>query len=277
MNTAKLKQILIKILLYFLLILVAVYTAFPFYWSLITSFKTTEEVLRYPATFFPETFTWDNYINLFQDMPWFSYIGNTLITTFAITFGNMFFGCLSAYAFAKFKFRGKNILLQVFYFSMMMPGIVMLIPQFIVTMTLGLLDSLFGVILPGCVGVYSMLFIRQFLLSTPKEIGEAAEIDGAGRFLVFTMYLRMILPGVATLGLFSFNGAWNAYLWPSIVLMDERVWVLSIALKNYSAYYTDNFGPLMAASIIVIIPVLILFLITQKFFVNNITFTGLKL
>lgn len=159
----------------------------------------------------------------------------------------------------------------------MMPGIVMLIPQFIATLKLGLMDNLLGVILPGCVGVYSMLFIRQFLLTTPKDIGEAAELDGAGRFRIFLIYLRMVLPGIATLGLFSFNGAWNAYLWPSIVLMDERTWVLSIALKNYSAFYTDNFGPLMAGSIVVILPVLALFLVAQKFFVNNITFSGMKL
>lgn len=281
-----------KVAVFLLMALVGVIMLLPFYWSLMTSFRDNSEIMRLPISLFPKKFTLFHWIHLFQDYPWGKYFFNSFFVTILGVFTNLFFGSMAAYSFSKIRFKARSMILKVFTASMMLPGIIMLIPQYLVVAKFpfvncnnilgqggtGFLNTYWGLILPGAVGVYGVLFMRQFFMTTPDEIGEAARVDGAGEIKIFaSLYLRMVVPGLMTLGVFTFSAYWNSFLWPSLVLVsDQTKWVLPIALKNYQVLYTDNYGPLMAGSVFITIPVFIVFLFTQKYYITNITFAGIK-
>ena len=205
------------------------------------------------------------------------YFMNTVFMTAVGLFTNLFFCSLAAYALAKFRFPGRRIIHGIFLASMMIPGIVLLVPQYLITYRLGLVDSFAGAILPGAVGIYGVFFMYQFYVGVPSDMAEAARIDGAGELRIFLqIYIRMVVPGLITLGIFTFNSYWNSFLWPNIVLIDTDKTVLAVALKNYNIYYTENMGPLMAGSIVIVIPVFLVFVFGQKYIVNNMSFSGLK-
>ena len=265
-----------KTVVYLLLIVIAFFMVLPFYWSFVSSVRPNSESIL-DVSFWPKEWTWEHYQNIFIDIPLAQYFLNTAIITAMGMFTNLFFCSLAGYALAKFRFPGRNIILNIFLISMMIPGIVFLVPQYIVTAKLGFVDTFWGVVLPGAIGVYGILFIRQFFLSIPNDFAESARLDGAGELRIFVqIYFRMVIPGLITLGIFTFNSYWNSFLWPNIVLMDESKAVLSVALKNYQIFYSDNMGPLMACSILMGIPVFIVYIVGQKYFVNNMSFSGIK-
>ena len=259
----------------------------PFIWSIIASFTSANDLEGNGFRFFYGAFTFENWIELFKNN-WTLYIFNTLFIAFMEIFLQLLFCSMAAYAFAKYDFYGKKVLYKVMLFSMMLPGIVTLIPQFIVTTSLpffqfdifgnrlgpGLHNSLFGVILPNAVSIYGILFLRQFFTNLSDEIGDAARIDGASGFRVFMIYFKMALPGIMTLGLFTFVSTWSSYLWPSLILFDQSKFTLGQALQEYQV--SASTGEMMAGSLISLIPIVVLFMFTQKYFLKQTTYTGIK-
>ena len=259
----------------------------PFIWSIIASFTSANDLEGNGFRFFYGAFTFENWIELFKNN-WTLYIFNTLFIAFMEIFLQLLFCSMAAYAFAKYDFYGKKVLYKVMLFSMMLPGIVTLIPQFIVTTSLpffqfdifgnrlgpGLHNSLFGVILPNAVSIYGILFLRQFFTNLSDEIGDAARIDGANGFRVFMIYFKMALPGIMTLGLFTFVSTWSSYLWPSLILFDQSKFTLGQALQEYQV--SASTGEMMAGSLISLIPIVVLFMFTQKYFLKQTTYTGIK-
>ena len=159
--------------------------------------------------------------------------------------------------------------------SMMLPGIVTLVPQFSVIYTLGLYDTLAAIVLPGAVGVYAIFFMRQFIVNLSDEYREAGKIDGANEFLIFfRLYLPMLIPGMITLGVFTFNSYWNSYMWPSIVISSEENMVVALALQDFETYVGTDYGALMAGSLLICLPVLALFIAAQKFFLTDVQLVG---
>lgn len=222
-----------RTLLYILLIFFAVVMCLPFYWSIITSIRAENEILRLPVTWFPEVFTWNHYRTVFETIPFFEMLLNSFITTLVGVATNLFFGSLAAYAFSKIRFSGHKIIFNILLCSMMIPGVITLIPTFFVLLRfplaggnsifgqggIGFYDNLAAVILPGAVGVYGIFFMRQFFVSLSDEMAESARIDGAGEFIIFfRIYLPLVLPGLLTLGIFTFQSGWNNFMWPNIVL-----------------------------------------------------------
>lgn len=270
-------KIVKKTVLYFFMVLLAVYMLLPFYWSILTSFRLTQEIQQIPVKLYPTSFTLEHYKYFFEQMDVFAYIGNTLFVIAMIIVFSLLFCCLGGYSLAKLEYRGKGIVVKLMYASMMIPGIISLIPQFFVVMSLGLVGNLFGIIVPAMFSVYGVLFMRSFFLSTPTAVAEAARIDGAGEFRIFaSLYIPMVLPGLLTLGLFTFNSNWNSYLWPSLIIGNsDELMVMSVAIKSFQIL-TDDYGPIMASSVITIIPSLIIFIVGQKFFMDNMTFAGIK-
>ncbi len=265
-----------KIVVYVLLTLVGAIMLLPLYWSLISSIRPDIESIS-GLNLWPKTIIWDNYINLFRDIPMGRYIFNTLFVTLLGCATNLLFCSLCAYALAKFRFPGRRVLQTAFLISMMIPGVVLIVPQFMVTLKLGLTDSLFGVVLPGAVGVWGILFMKQFFLAAPGDMAEAARIDGSGELRIFLqLYLPAASAGLITLGIFTFNSYWNSFMWPNIILTEPDLYLLTMALKNYQIYYSENMGPLMAGSIISVLPVFIIYVFGQKYFVNNMSFSGMK-
>ncbi len=266
----------------------------PFCWSVVASFSSASDLEGAGVKFYYGVLTIDNWVNLFQQN-WFLYIFNTLFIAFVEIISSLLFCSMSAYIFAKFDFYGKRVLYQIMLISMMLPGIITLIPQFLVVYHLpflggndalgnsggdlgeigpGLVNSLFGVILPNATSIYGILFLRQFFTNLSDEIGDAARIDGASEWKIFWIYVKMAIPGITTLGLFSFVSTWNSYLWPSLILYDQSKFTLGIALQEYQS--TATTGEMMAGSLLSILPVIVLFIFTQKYFMKQTTYTGIK-
>lgn len=276
-----------QIVLIVVLTLLAILMMTPFIWSVIASLTSRFDLEGQGFKFFYGHFTFENWASLFKNN-WGVYIFNTLFIAFVEIILQLLFCSMAAYVFAKFDFYGKGILYKVMLISMMLPGIITLIPQFIVTTSIpffpkdifgndlgpGLYNSLFAVILPNAVSIYGIMFLRQFFTNLSDEIGDAAKIDGANGVRVFFIYFKMALPGIMTLGLFTFVSTWSSYLWPSLVLFSESKFTLGQALQEFQT--SSSTGEMMAGSLLSIVPVIILFIFTQKYFLKQTTYTGIK-
>ncbi len=286
-----LRETLMKTLLYLVLVMMALVMCLPFYWSIITSIRPNDEIYRLPVTLFPGKFAIAHFTRVFNEIPFFRMLLNSLITTGTGVVTNLFFGSLAAYAFSKIRFRGHKIIFNILLSSMMIPGVITLIPTFFVLLRfplaggnnflgqggIGFYDNLAAVILPGAVGVYGIFFMRQFFVSLPDDLAESARIDGAGEFRIyFQIYLPLVLPGLLTLGIFTFQSGWNNFMWPNIVLQSPNNQLLTMAFKAFQNSRNTDFGPLMALSIMMAIPVLILFVFMQKYFVQGVALGGVK-
>lgn len=281
-RNARIKKIVGKVILYAVMTIVAIVMIMPFYYSVITSFRTEIDIQYNPVRFWPEQWKWSNYKTFFDTMsrygtPVFKILGNTLVITISIIIFNLFFCSLAAYSLARLNYRGKKVIERIMYASMMIPGVVSLVPLYSIVSSLGLKGGKLGVIVPAMYSIYGVLFLRSFFVSTPKEIAEAARIDGAGELRIFFQYLKMIVPGLITLGLFTFNGNWNSYLWPKIILTKKAEYTLAITIKEFQIYLSPtDYGTIMAAALITVVPTILIFVVGQKFFMDNLTFTGIK-
>lgn len=263
----------------------------PFVWSTLTSFKPDKEIFMYPPRWLPSKVIFDHYIKAFTLVPFGRYFLNSLYLAVMGVFLNLFFGSLSGYAFAKLKFRGRNTIFRVLLIAMMVPSVVTLIPTFLVLKNLplfggnnivgaggqGLLNTFWAVLLPGASGSFGVFFMRQFFLTLPDELMEAARIEGCGEFGIYwRIYLPLTKPGLATLGIFTFQAGWNNFLWPLIVLNNPLKATIQMGLQSFSYNYHTDYGPMMAAALVAVLPILILFVYLQKYFIQGIAFSGTK-
>lgn len=284
-------RIAYKVLLYFVLVLCALVMVLPFYWSLITSLRPKEEILKLPVTWFPSRFTAEHYAYVFETIPFWNMLGNSLITTGVGLFTNLFFGSMAAYAFSKIRFSGHKVIFNILLSSMMIPGVITLIPTFFVLLRfplaggnnivgqggIGFYDNLAAVILPGAIGVYGIFFMRQFFASLADDMAESARMDGAGEFIIFfRIYLPLVVPGLLTLGIFTFQSGWNNFMWPNIVLQSPENQLLTMAFKFFKTPTQVDYGPLMAVSLLMSVPILLLYIFMQRYFVQGVALGGVK-
>lgn len=284
-------RIAYKVLLYFVLVLCALVMVLPFYWSLITSLRPKEEILKLPVTWFPSRFTTEHYAYVFETVPFWNMLGNSLITTGVGLFTNLFFGSMAAYAFSKIRFSGHKVIFNILLSSMMIPGVITLIPTFFVLLRfplaggnnivgqggIGFYDNLAAVILPGAIGVYGIFFMRQFFASLADDMAESARMDGAGEFTIFfRIYLPLVVPGLLTLGIFTFQSGWNNFMWPNIVLQSPENQLLTMAFKFFKTPTQVDYGPLMAVSLLMSVPILLLYIFMQRYFVQGVALGGVK-
>ncbi len=251
---------------------------FPFVWMLLGSFKTEGELRRVPPTVFPEAPTLENYEHLWSQLNIPQFAFNSAVVALAVTVGNLLFCSMAGYALAKLVFPGKRIILLVVLAMLMVPGTVTFVPLFVLTSNIGLVNTYGGLILPFLAGAFGVFLMRQFMENMPKELIEAARIDGANEF---TIFFRIILPlagpALATLALLTFLGNWNSFLWPLVIAQSEDMYTLPIALALYSTgQYASQYALLMAGAVVVIVPVLILFIFLQRFFVQVSATSGIK-
>lgn len=276
---------------YALLVLVGAIMFLPFLWALSTSFKLNEEIFTIPIRWIPSQITLEHYDTAFSTIPYGRYFLNSLFLAVAGVLSNLFLGSMAGYAFARMRFAARGLLFKVLMASMMIPGVVTLVPSFIILRSLpflggndwqghggfGLLDSYWAVILPGAAGAFAVFMMRQFFLTLPSELAEAARIDGAGEFRIFIqVYFPLAKPALATLALFTFQAGWNSFLWPLIVLNNPDLKTIQIGLQAFSFNKSTEYGALMAASMVAMLPMIILFLYAQRYFTQGIAFTGSK-
>ena len=264
---------------YFVLIPAAIIAALPFIWMILGSFKTGAEIRQVPPSFLPQAPTLDNYATIFtdEDLPLGIFYRNSAIIAVSNVILVLTTSSLFGYLFAKFEFRGKKPLFWFIMATMMIPFQVTMIPGYLILARLNLINRLSGLIIPAAIDAFGVFLFRQFCLSIPNELLDAARVDGASEFRIFrTIVLPELGPALATFGMLTFMFNWNAYLWPLIVLTEQNVRTLPIILTWYNNQHTQQLHLVMAASVIIMVPVLIVFLFTQRWIVRGITLTGVK-
>nr|WP_308122971.1 carbohydrate ABC transporter permease [Microbacterium marinilacus] len=250
----------------------------PFVWMILGSFKTDAEIRQHPTGFWPLEPTLDNYAQLFGRLDFATFFLNSTVVAVCVTLGNIVFSSMVGYALAKLEFRGKRLLFALVLATLMVPGVVTFVPLFVLTANLGLVNSYPGLILPFLITPLGVFLMRQFMLGLPDELIEAARIDGASEWRIF---LRVIMPlcgpAVATLTILTFLSSWNNFLWPLVVATSEDRYTLPVALALYSVgQNAAQYGLMMAGAVIVVVPVLVVFVLLQRHFIQGIALTGIK-
>jgi multiple sugar transport system permease protein len=264
---------------YPILIIGSLIALLPFVWMLLSSFKTLKEVRQIPPTFFPQEFTLDNYQKVLtdEDLPLGIFYRNSAVIALANVVQVLFTSSLFGYIFAKFEFKGRKALFWFIMSLMMIPQQITMIPGYLILAKLGLINNLLGLIIPAAIDAFGIFLFRQFALSIPNELIDAARVDGAGEFQIYwRIVLPQLGPALATFGMLTFMFNWNAYLWPLIVLTEKNVRTLPIILTWFSNQMVDKTNLTMAASVLVILPVLLVFLMVQRWIVEGITLSGMK-
>jgi multiple sugar transport system permease protein len=250
----------------------------PFLWMLLGSFKTTAEIRQVPPTWFPVNPTMQNYTDLVSKEAFPRYFFNSTVVASAITLGNLLFCSMLGYALAKLTFPGKRVLFVLVLGMLMVPGIVTLTPLFVLITNLHISNTHAALILPFLAGPFGVFLMRQFISDLPDELIDAARVDGASEYYIFSrIILPLSGPALATLAILTFLGSWNNFLWPLVVAQTQDMYTLPVAIALFATGQNQtNFGLLMAGSVIVIVPVLLVFLALQRYFTQGIAMTGFK-
>jgi multiple sugar transport system permease protein len=272
------RQVLLKGTSYWVLSVLAITTIFPFLWMIATSFKQEQYVFDIPPRLIPDPWVWENYVHIFTTMPFARFVFNSLKVSSLATFANTLSCCLAAYAFARVRFWGKEALFVVVLATMMLPFHVRMIPVYLVMHRIGWIDTHYALWVPSFFGgAFGIFLVRQYFLSLPQELMDAALIDGCGHLgILFRIVLPLSKPVLATLALLSFMGNWNALLGPVLYLNSEENFTLTVALTRFRGSHYSMWTKMMAGSTVSLLPILVLFLLTQKYFVQGIALTGLK-
>lgn len=254
------------------------FVVLPFVWMVISSFKPEAEVMSIPPTWWPETITTSNYSTLFSKLDFPTYFANSAIVAGAVALGNVIFCSMLGYALAKLEFPGKKAVFGLVLGTLMVPGVVTFIPLFVLTTNIGLANSLPGMILPFLAGPFGVFLMRQYVLTIPDELIQAARVDGAGELRIFfSVVLPLCGPALATLGVLTFLTSWNNFLWPLVIATSEDKFTLPVALALYSVgQNATKYGLLLAGSVVVVLPVLAVFLVLQRRIMQGIAMTGIK-
>ncbi len=275
----RLSQLPGDVLLYSILIVVSTFMLLPFIWMVSTSLKPENEIFRLPPVLISPNFNLDSYRNLFEQRNILRIIVNTFIIAFCSTLLQLFFCSLGGYGFAKFKFFGRHKLFAILLGTMIVPFSVTMVPLYVIMQNLGWIDTFWPMIIPGAASAFGIFFMRQYISSISNELLDAARIDGAGEFGIFTrIVLPIIAPGLTSLGLIFFMGAWNNFMWPLVILKSPDNFTLPIAIRSYVGGVIGRpvFNLQMAASVLSIIPLLIIFLVFQRRFLEGITVGAVK-
>ena len=250
---------------------------FPFLWMVSTSFKFDTQVFTVPVEWIPDPVNLSNYTQVWVEEPFLLYYKNTVVVAVFATAGQVIISAMAAYAFSSIEFKGKNILFSLYLATMMVPWHTIMIPQYQIISRLGLTDTHAALILGQLASAFGIFLLRQFFLTVPGELMEAARIDGAGEGYIFAkVMLPLAKPALSTLIIFTFVQVWNDYTAPLIYLNTKEKYTIQLGLRNMISEFTAEYGPIMAASVISIIPILIVFLCFQSFFEQSLASSGVK-
>jgi multiple sugar transport system permease protein len=260
-----------------LVLLLAITMLAPFLWMVSTSLMDELEVFRYPPRLLPETPHWENYAAAFTARPFGRYFLNSLVFAGLIVIGQLFTAATAGYAFAKCDFKGREKVFMLFLSTMMVPAVVVLIPRFLLIDALGWIDTYAGLVSTELVSVWGIFLMRQYFRTVPRDLEDAARIDGAGPWRVFwTISLPLAKPALATLGLFAFIEAWKNLLWPLVVTRSMSMRTVEVGIASFHGTFVFNWPYQMAAAVMAVVPVILLFFFTQRYFVRGIQMTGFR-
>ncbi len=270
-------EILRKVILYLVLIVIGVIMVVPFLWMLSTSLKEQYDTVKIPPVWIPNPPRWQNYVDLFTQQPMLQFMLNTIKIVFFVVLGQLFFSSLAAYSFARIKFKGRTVMFFFYIATLMVPGQVTMIPTYLMFAKVGLVDNHLTLILPAFFSAFGVFLLRQFFMSLPKELEEAAEIDGCNPFTTYwRIMLPLIVPAMLTLGVFTLMNTWNDYMGPLIYLTTPEKYTMTLGIAYFKGVYTTQWNLVMAGSVLSVVPILIAYLCAQKYFVQGIAFSGVK-
>lgn len=266
-----------RILIYAVLLLTIAFVLFPFYWMIITAFKPAIEVLNRPPKMWPSQFMLENVTHALTIQPFSRFFYNSFVVTIIAVVITVFFNLLAGFSFAKYDFRFKNVLFIMVLCTLMIPQQITMVPNFIIASKLNWLNSYIGLIVPQCAEAFGLFLARQFISGVPNELLEAARIDGSGEFRIFG---KIILPSskplIAVLVIFTFMWRWNDFLWPLVITNDKTYYTVQLGLAMLVGDNYVNWNDLMMVSFAAMLPVVIVFFLFQKQFVQGVTTTGMK-
>ena len=263
---------------YVLLVLGLLITVVPFLWMLLGSIKTQQELVQQPPTWLPANPTFDNYSRMWSKLDFPRFFLNSAVIASLITLSNLIFTSMVGYALAKLRFFGRDKLFLLVLGTLLVPTSVTIVPLFVLIAKLGLVDTYWAVILPAAAAPVGVFLMRQFMLSIPDDLIEAGRVDGASEFFIFwRIVMPLSVPALAANAIITFLPAWNALLWPLVVLQSQEKYTLPVALAIFSrGQFQADYGLLMAGSVVLVLPVIGLFLILQKRFTQSVAMTGIK-
>jgi multiple sugar transport system permease protein len=273
----QLKHIVFRTLTHFFLLVGAFSMLIPFIWMITTSFKAQQEVFLMPPRLFGEKIIWQNYGHISSRFNYLRYFMNSMTVAAWVVFFQVFTSCMAGFAFARLEFPGRDKLFLLYLATMMVPYHVTIIPNFLQMRIYGLVNTLWSLMIPPMVSAFGTFLLRQFFVTVPKELYEAAKIDGCTPMGIFIrIFLPFAKPTIATLSIFCFMGVWNDYFTPLIYINQEKNYTLPLGLASMKGMYSTDWPVLMAATTISILPVLIAFLLAQDAFVKGVMLSGLK-
>lgn len=278
LNSAEIrKRALQRALTHFFLMLVSLTMITPFVWMVLSSFKSDGEMMAIPMRWLPTVWRTNNYVTTFNMAPWGRYLVNTLVITGSSVLLQLLVASMAAYAFARLQFKLRNLLFVIYLSTMMLPYQVTMVPSFIIIKNFGWIDNHLSLIVPNAFSVFGVFMLRQFFLSIPTELEEAARIDGCGHLRLFwEIIMKNSKPALATLTLFIFKGVWNEFLRPMLYLNKQELWTMSLGLSKFQGNYVSMWSNLMCGAVVTVIPVIIVFMFTQRYFIEGIVASGIK-
>ena len=271
------KKIIFNTTIHTILIVTCLLSIFPFLWLTSTSLKgINEDIFAYPPQIIPQDFTWMNYIEVWQRVDFMGYFWNSLIVAGLTVFLNLVLSSLAAYPLARMQFKGKKVVFFSILSTIMIPFQAIMLPVYLITLKLHLIDSInnalgyIGLVMPFAVSAFGIFLMRQAFLKIPREVEEAAIVDGCNVFQMFVkVVLPMVKPTLAVLAVFTFIGSWGEFLWPSIMLTKESMYTLPVGINNLQGMFSPNWRFIAAGSILSTIPIIIFFLMMQKYFISG--------
>lgn len=267
----------LRILNYILLLALAGSMLIPFLWMISTSLMGELEVYQFPPKLLPSEPQWSNFVEAMTLQPFWRFFLNTAIVAAASVVGQLLFCSMAAYAFARMQFRWRERIFGLYLATMMIPAIVTIIPTFLIINIFGWMNTYWALFTPTVSSVWGIFLLRQFFQTIPRELEDAARVDGASEFTIFwRVVLPLSKPALATLAIFAFMGSWKDFLWPLIVTSRTDMRTLELGIANFNTMYTTDWPHQMAAAVVVMLPIVIAFFIAQKYFVRGITLTGMK-
>lgn len=266
-----------SLLLHGALVLAALLSLAPLLWMVSASLMPAGEATAYPPRFLPQRVTFEHYRALFTRLDVARYVLNSAVLSLLITAVSLVLNSMAGYAFAKFRFAGRDRLFRLLLAALVIPGQITMLPLFLMLREMGLINSYLGVLVPGLASIFGIFLVRQYALSVPDSILDAARIDGAGELRIYwSMFLPSVRPVLVTLALFTFLGTWNDFLWPLIVLTDESLYTLPVALANLLGEHAQDTELMMAGAVMTVLPVVLVFLALQKYYIEGIAAGAVK-
>lgn len=270
-------QKIIKVLIYVFLIITAFAMIIPFLWMLSASIKLDKDVFAFPIDWFPKNPQWQNYVKIWTKIPLMTFVLNTAKLTVIVTILQLFTSSFAAYAFSKLRFKGRNVLFLGYIATIAMPWQVYMVPQFMMMRSFGLNNTHLAIICLQAFSAFGVFMMKQFYEGVPNELCEAARIDGMREYGIYAkIVLPLSKPAIATLTIFTFVNTWNDFLGPYLYLTKQKLKTIQIGLRMFIGQYSSEYGLIMAASVVALIPVLTVFLSLQKYFVEGVASSGLK-